>query len=95
MTDEQWLWLFVNESIDRDEKLEHMCPTCRGEATSKNIRCTRCGKPIGISDDSFTNPNFNIDRYNALANGTDEYEEHNHHEDLDDDDISYDELDNE
>ena len=65
MSDEQWLWLFVNQRIDADEKLEKMCPKCREEVTSKH-RCIRCGKEI-IEQESFINPNFDMDRYNMLA----------------------------
>ena len=69
MTDEQWLWLFIHDAVDRDEKLEHMCTSCRDEATSGNRKCIKCGKSVGHSE-TFTNPNFDVDRYNALANGT-------------------------
>ena len=65
MTDEQWLWLFVNQRIDSEEKLEHMCPKCRSEVTSKD-RCMRCGTHINVAE-SVRNPNFDIDRYNKLA----------------------------
>lgn len=65
MSDEQWLWLFVHQRIDADEKLERMCPRCREEVTSEH-RCIRCGKEI-VETDSFINPNFDIDKYNKLA----------------------------
>ena len=65
MSDEQWLWLFVHQRIDAEEKLEKMCPKCRDEVTSEH-RCIRCGKEI-IEEDSFVNPNFDMDRYNELA----------------------------
>lgn len=73
MSDEQWVWLFVNKLIDTDEKLSSMCPDCREEVTSKN-KCTRCGKEykplIDIDDDSsFINPNFDTKRYEKLKNG--------------------------
>lgn len=66
MSDEQWLWLFVNQRIDADEKLERMCPTCRDEVTSNKHKCIRCGKEFS-DDDSFVNPNFDIEKYNRLA----------------------------
>lgn len=65
MSDEQWLWLFVNQRIDADEKLEKMCPKCREEVTSGH-KCIRCGKDI-IEEETFVNPNFDIDKYNRLA----------------------------
>lgn len=106
MSDEQWLWLFVNQRIDADEKLEKMCPKCREEVTSEH-RCIRCGKEI-IEQESFINPNFDMDRYNMLAEADgisdrveDLYREDNDSDDdttdaedmtnLDDDEFFYDE----
>lgn len=106
MSDEQWLWLFVNQRIDADEKLEKMCPKCREEVTSEH-RCIRCGKEI-IEQESFINPNFDMDRYNMLAEADgisdrveDLYREDNDPDDdttdtedianLDDDEFLYDE----
>ena len=76
MSDEQWLWLFVNQSIDSDEKFESMCPDCQNEVTSGVKKCIRCGKEIN-GGDSFVNPNFDIDKYNRLAGiiDDDEYDE--------------------
>ena len=88
MTDEQWLWLFVNEAIDYDEKLEHMCDKCQSDATSN--RCIRCGKPLGDSGGfkpQFVNPNFDAERFDRLYNGTDEESE------IRDEDIDYDLVD--
>lgn len=65
MSDEQWLWLFVNQQIDTDEKLEKMCSKCREEVTSGH-RCIRCGKDM-VEHEEFINPNFDMDRYNELA----------------------------
>lgn len=98
MSDEQWLWLFINQRIDADEKLEKMCPKCREEVTSTH-KCIRCGKDI-IESESFVNPNFDMDRYNKLAGHVedlykdddeeldDEYYKDN--EELDDDEFVYD-----
>ena len=75
MSDEQWLWLFVNQSIDSDEKFESMCPDCQNEVTSGVKKCIRCGKEIN-GGDSFVNPNFDMAKYNRLAGiDDDEYEE--------------------
>lgn len=85
MTDEQWLWLFANEALDADEKLDHMCPSCRSDATSGN-RCIRCGKPLGgrrFGKADFVNPNFDPERFDALANGTDSSTEPEDNEDVD------------
>lgn len=88
MTDEQWLWLFVNEAIDYDEKLEHMCDNCQSDATSN--RCIRCGKPLSGKSGfkpQFVNPNFDAERFDRLYNGTDNPEE------VRDEDIDYDLVD--
>ena len=65
MSDEQWLWLFINQRIDADEKLEKMCSKCREEVTSSH-KCIRCGEDISKGE-SFVNPNFDMDRYNELS----------------------------
>lgn len=76
MTDEQWLWLFANQNLDADEKLEAMCPDCRREVTQEK-HCIRCGKKIAdIGSDinegfeSYTSKTFDIEKYEALKNGT-------------------------
>lgn len=70
MSDEQWLWLFINQRIDADEKLEKMCSKCREEVTSSH-KCIRCGQDITESE-SFVNPSFDMDRYNLLAGHVEE-----------------------
>lgn len=87
MSDEQWLWLFVNQRIDADEKLEKMCPKCREEVTSSH-KCIRCGKDI-VESETFVNPNFDMDRYNELAGHVeDSYGDDDSR--LDDDEFMYD-----
>lgn len=91
MTDEQWLWLFANEALDADEKLDCMCPACQGDVTSNN-KCIRCGKPLGrrrFGKADFVNPNFDAERFEALANGTDIDSQPEH----DDEDVDYELLD--
>ena len=63
-----------------------MCPKCREEVTSEH-RCIRCGKEI-IEQESFINPNFDMDRYNMLAeaNGMSDRVEDLYREDNDLDD---------
>lgn len=77
MTDEQWLWLFVNEAIDYDEQLERMCPKCQDDATSN--KCIRCGKPLGGKlEPQFVNPSFDAERFDRLSNGTSDDDEIDH-----------------
>jgi hypothetical protein len=72
MTDEQWVWLFINESIDKDEQFEGMCDECKREVTSVR-RCNRCGKVLANSDeDKFVNPNFDSSKFDKLSNGEDD-----------------------
>lgn len=75
MTDEQWLWLFINQAVDADEELEGMCDDCRHEVTSTN-RCSRCGKTLAPKGDYVGNDietgvssSFDIDKYEAMKNG--------------------------
>lgn len=72
LTDEQWLWLFVNECIDNDEQLERMCQSCKDEATSKD-KCIRCGKVLSTNNKpaTFVNPNFDRKRFERLSNEED------------------------
>lgn len=91
MSDEQWLWLFVNQKIDIDEKLERMCPKCRNEVTSSH-RCIRCGKDLDESE-SFVNPNFDMDRYNKLAGHVEELYEDEENDEYDDRDTTEEQLD--
>ena len=69
MTDEQWIWLFINQLIDNDEQLEKMCDKCREEVTSN--RCNRCGTSL---NSTFVNPNFDKSKFESLSSGN-EYDE--------------------
>lgn len=70
MTDEQWLWLFVNQSLDNDEKLDAMCDDCRHEVTHRH-KCIRCGKDISSTEvETCVNLNFDEEKYEAMKNGT-------------------------
>lgn len=66
MTDEQWLWLFINQMIDNEEHLEKMCPDCKNELISTN-KCIRCGKVLAKDEDKFFNPNFDTNRFEELS----------------------------
>lgn len=67
MTDSQWLWVYANQILDNEEKLEHMCPTCREEAKNHD-KCIRCGKHLGSRNDSMINPNFDNEKFERLLN---------------------------
>lgn len=68
LTDEQWVWLFANQLIDNEEKLEQMCDKCKEDATSKN-KCIRCGTSL-TNHDKFVNPNFDNSKFERLSKGT-------------------------
>lgn len=95
MTDEQWLWLFANQSLDSDEKLEAMCPDCRMEVTQEK-RCIRCGKKIADvkNDDgefeSYTSKTFDMEKYEAMKNKTYKLASEDDSEDIEDADIDLD-----
>jgi hypothetical protein len=65
MTDEQWLWLYVNMAMDNDDRMNSMCPKCREEAVSDNS-CSRCGKPLNHME-SVVNPNFDREKFDRLS----------------------------
>ena len=65
MTDEQWVWLYVNVALDNDEKLEHMCDKCKDSALSHN-RCSVCGDTIK-HDAGNINPNFDKAKFEKLS----------------------------
>jgi len=69
MTDEQWLWLFVNQLIDTDEQLEKMCGKCKDEVVSDNKKCIKCGCNLDHDDECFKNPSFDSSRFDTLSNG--------------------------
>lgn len=73
MTDEQWVWLFANQNLDADEKLENMCPECQKEVTQEK-HCIRCGKRIDENandgEETVINESFDMERYEAMKNGT-------------------------
>ena len=97
MSDEQWLWLFVNQRIDVDEKLERMCPECREEVTSGH-KCIRCGKDIGVTE-SFVNPNFDMEKYEMLKSESythveNLYKDYDEDEDSDEDDYEEEDYEN-
>lgn len=73
MTDEQWLWLFVNQVIDNEEHLEKMCDKCRSEVTSENQKCIKCGEVLTKKE--FINPNFDPSRFEELSHGGIKYED--------------------
>ena len=70
-----------------------MCPKCREEVTSSH-RCIRCGKDI-IEEESFVNPNFDMDRYNELSGHVEELykdDADSLNTELDDDEFEYDDI---
>lgn len=46
LTDEQLLWIFINEKIDSDRKYEHMCDDCKERVDNPDGYCWNCGKEL-------------------------------------------------
>lgn len=71
-----------------------MCECCRDEIVSGPKKCSRCGKPVNNSIDSFVNPNFDDTKFNELAYGTDTDDiEDDESEDIEHENIEDEEID--
>jgi len=66
MTDRDYLWCLLQMTLDEEEKLERMCPTCRMEALEE--RCPVCGVPMS-SGEGMHNAAFDEERYLRLKEG--------------------------
>ena len=64
MTDSDYLYCFINMRLDDEEALRALCPDCR-ERLETQV-CPSCGTPL---TGQFTNPSFDIDRFNSLKEG--------------------------
>lgn len=85
MTDEQWVWVFANMSLDNDEKLEHMCEKCVDRSTSGEY-CVVCGEHLdmrtrnGLLDN--VNINFDMAKFEKCAGIVKEDSEHDIYNDM-------------
>ena len=68
MTDRDYLWCLLQMTLDEEEELERMCPTCRLEAQEE--RCPVCGMPTD-SGEGMHNAAFDEERYLRLKRGED------------------------
>jgi hypothetical protein len=66
MTDRDYLWCLLQMTLDEEEELERLCPTCRMEALEE--RCPVCGMPAG-SGEGMQNAAFDEERYLRLKEG--------------------------
>lgn len=46
LTDEQLLWIFINNKIDAEDKYEHYCDDCRNRVDNPELYCYNCGQEI-------------------------------------------------
>ncbi len=67
MTDGQWLYIFANMSLDKEEEEANMCPDCLEDI--KKHKCIICGKELQEADTDNSNPNFDADRFEKLKRG--------------------------
>lgn len=66
MTDRDYLWCLLQMTLDEEEELARMCPTCRARAEEE--RCPVCGAP-GQSWEGTENAAFDEERYQRLKEG--------------------------
>lgn len=66
MTDREYLWCLLHMTLDEEEELERLCPSCRAEALEE--RCPVCGMPKGDGE-GMENAAFDEDRYLRLKGG--------------------------
>lgn len=59
MTEGQWLWILIHQSIDNDEQIEKMCKDCKDELSIE--KCNTCGKK-----QQDINPNFDEEFFKRL-----------------------------
>lgn len=62
MTDGEYLYCVLQMTLDEEERLERLCPSCRAEAEKGG--CAVCGAPLGER-----NPNFDEAKFEELRRG--------------------------
>lgn len=65
MKERDFLWCLANGLLDREEKLEGLCPSCRTRALER--RCPVCGR---AEEDCEVNSSFNPARFEQLKEGS-------------------------
>ena len=66
MTDRDYLWCLLQMTLDEEEELARLCPTCRLQAQEE--RCPVCGMPAG-NGEGMHNAAFDEERYLRLKEG--------------------------
>lgn len=66
MTDRDYLWCFLQMTLDEEEELGRMCPSCRVQAMEE--RCPVCGAPTQ-SGEGMENVSFDEERYLRMKQG--------------------------
>ncbi len=64
MKGRDYLWCLANDLLDREERLERLCPSCRTRALER--RCPVCG---GTAGEQAVNPAFDPTRFETLKEG--------------------------
>ena len=64
MKDRDYLWCLVHSILDREERLERLCPECREQMAEE--RCPACGRPVSLWGDGAVNPAFDPKRFEEL-----------------------------
>lgn len=67
MRERDYLWCLANSLLDREERLDRLCPACRARALEE--RCPICGQPAPGGEEGWSNPVFDLERFSALKEG--------------------------
>ena len=68
MKGREYLWCLTNMLLDREERLERLCPGCRARALEE--RCPACGAPAGDWGEGAESDAFDLERFEMLKGGT-------------------------
>lgn len=63
MKSRDYLWCLVNQILDDEEELGHLCPACRARAEEE--RCPACGVQVW-SVSAGVNTSFDMERFQAM-----------------------------
>lgn len=66
MTHRDYLWCALNMTLDEEELLSHLCPSCRSHLEASH--CPSCGVPISDATCGH-NSSFDETRYQQLKGG--------------------------
>lgn len=67
MKERDYVWCLVNQLLDREERLDRLCPDCRQRA-ERDV-CPGCGQPAQHWGEGENNPEFDWRRFQMMKEG--------------------------